>query len=73
MQPYGLVLRAAGTSSPDLGPCTFRIDQILELAVLDEVFQPPHDFDLADYWRRIQEEFRVHSHEGSATPAVPSG
>lgn len=67
VQPYGLVLKAGCwylVAGP--GPRTFRIDQILELTVLDEVFQPPHDFDLADHWRRSQEDFRARLHEGSA-------
>jgi predicted DNA-binding transcriptional regulator YafY len=65
IDPWGLVLKA-GTwyvvAGP--GPRTYRVDQILELAV-DTGFDPPEGFDLAEFWRRNQEEFfsRVYQHE----------
>ncbi|GII57880.1 transcriptional regulator [Planotetraspora thailandica] len=58
LEPYGLVLKAGRwyvVAGP--GPRTYRVDQILGLAVRDEGFEPPEGFDLADHWRRYQEDF----------------
>ncbi|MFF1420730.1 helix-turn-helix transcriptional regulator [Streptomyces sp. NPDC058280] len=50
----------------DVGPRTYRIDQILDLAVRDEKFEPPHDFDLAGHWQRHQADFHARLHRGQA-------
>jgi predicted DNA-binding transcriptional regulator YafY len=44
---------------------TYRVDQIIEVTVRDEGFQPPEDFDLADCWQHQQADFhaRLHSDE----------
>ena len=54
IDPYALVHRGGWWYS--VGYChlrqtlrTFRVDRILDLAVLDESFQPPSDFDLRAY------------------------
>ena len=55
LDPLGLVLKGgvwylvaqAATSIR-----TYRISRILEVAVLDERFERPADFDLADHWQR---------------------
>ncbi|MFI9773627.1 helix-turn-helix transcriptional regulator [Streptomyces sp. NPDC051956] len=70
LEPYGLVLKAgrwyviasAGTGDPR----TYRVDQILQLHVGDEQFEPPADFDLAAYWRAYQEDFHGRLHSGDA-------
>ncbi|MDP9848370.1 helix-turn-helix transcriptional regulator [Streptosporangium lutulentum] len=67
LEPYGLVLKAGRwylVAGP--GPRTYRVDQILELAVRDEEFQPPEDFDLAGYWQRHQANFHAHLYRGEA-------
>jgi predicted DNA-binding transcriptional regulator YafY len=67
LEPYGLVLKAGRwyvVAGP--GPRTFRVDQILELTVRDDRFQPPAHFDLAEYWRRYQAEFLAHLFQGQA-------
>lgn len=67
LEPYGLVLKAGRwyiVAGP--GPRTYRVDQILELTVTDEEFQPPDDFDLAGHWQRYQAEFHARLYEGEA-------
>ena len=67
LEPYGLVLKAGRwyvVAGP--GPRTYRVDQILELAVRDEEFQPPQDFDLVGHWQRYQADFHARLHEGEA-------
>ncbi|MBE1606564.1 WYL domain-containing protein [Actinopolymorpha pittospori] len=71
LEPYGLVLKAGRwyvVAGP--GPRTYRVDQILDLAVLPEEFEPPPDFDLADYWRRYQADFHARLHQGEALVRV---
>ncbi|MFI7411899.1 helix-turn-helix transcriptional regulator [Streptomyces sp. NPDC049627] len=58
LEPYGLVLKAGRwyvIAGP--GPRTFRVDQILRLAVTDEEFTRPDGFDLAAYWAAYQRDF----------------
>ena len=67
LEPYGLVLKAGRwylVAGP--GPRTYRVDQILELRVLDEEFAVPAGFDLARYWQGYLEEFRAFLHRGDA-------
>ncbi|WP_371497872.1 WYL domain-containing protein [Kitasatospora sp. NBC_00374] len=67
LEPYGLVLKAGRwylVAGP--GPRTYRVDQILELALCEEESDPPADFDLAAYWRRSQSEFHAGLHRGEA-------
>ncbi len=67
LEPYGLVLKAGRwyiVAGP--GPRTYRVDQILELVVRDEKFQPPGDFDLATYWQRYQTDFHARLYRGEA-------
>lgn len=68
LEPHGLVLKAGRwylVAGP--GPRTYRIDQILELAVRDEEFQPPEDFDLAGYWRHYQADFHARLYRAEAS------
>jgi predicted DNA-binding transcriptional regulator YafY len=66
IDPWGLVLKA-GTwyvvAGP--GPRTYRVDQILELAV-DDPFRPPEAFDLGEFWRRNQEQFLARIYQDEA-------
>jgi predicted DNA-binding transcriptional regulator YafY len=74
LEPLGLVLKAGRwyvVAGP--GPRTFRVDQIIDLIVLDERFEPPSDFDLADYWRAHQENFHAHLHQGEAVVRLAPG
>ncbi|MEW1866075.1 WYL domain-containing protein [Streptomyces sp. NPDC088194] len=68
LEPYGLVLKAGrwyAVAGP--GPRTYRVDQILALTPTAEGFQPPPDFDLADYWQRHQADFHARLHQEEAT------
>jgi predicted DNA-binding transcriptional regulator YafY len=59
VEPLGLVLKAGawyvvGRSGTSGGPDTartFKVANIREHAVLDEAFERPRDFNLAQYWR----------------------
>lgn len=74
LEPYGLVLKAGRwyvVAGP--GPRTFRVDQILELAVSDEEFSRPEDFGLAAYWTAYQRDFHDRLHQGEAVVRVAPG
>lgn len=78
LEPYGLVLKAGRwyvVAGPE--PRTYRVDQILEVAVSDEEFQPPQDFDLAGYWQSYQADFHARLHRDEAlvrlSPRAASG
>jgi predicted DNA-binding transcriptional regulator YafY len=67
LEPYGLVLKAGrwyAVAGP--GPRTYRVDQILGLAVTGERFEPPADFDLAGHWRRYEADFLSRLHRAEA-------
>ncbi|MCI3271135.1 helix-turn-helix transcriptional regulator [Streptomyces cylindrosporus] len=74
LEPYGLVLKAGRwyvVAGP--GPRTFRVDQILELAVCDEEFARPDDFDLAAYWAAYQRDFHDRLYQGEAVVRLAPG
>ncbi|MEU0409818.1 YafY family protein [Streptomyces griseorubiginosus] len=74
LEPYGLVLKAGRwyvVAGP--GPRTFRVDQILELTVLDEEFSRPEDFDLGAYWTAYQRDFHDRLHRGEAVVRLAPG
>lgn len=78
LEPYGLVLKAGRwyvVAGPE--PRTYRVDQILEVAVSDERFEPPQDFDLASYWHGYQAGFHARLHRDEAlvrlSPQAASG
>ncbi|HEY3502428.1 MAG TPA: YafY family protein [Actinocatenispora sp.] len=69
--PYGVVLKAgtwylvAGSADrPDAR--TYRVNQILDLATLDDGFARPDGFDLAEYWREHITDFRTRLYTGEA-------
>ncbi|MFJ2237472.1 helix-turn-helix transcriptional regulator [Streptomyces sp. NPDC087859] len=74
LEPYGLVLKAGRwyvVAGP--GPRTFRVDQILELAVADGEFTRPDDFDLAAYWAAHQRDFHERLYRGEAVVRLAPG
>jgi predicted DNA-binding transcriptional regulator YafY/CTP:molybdopterin cytidylyltransferase MocA len=69
LEPYGLVLKAGrwylvAHGGRHLG--TYKVNQILDLEVLDESFTRPGDFDLAGYWRDHVTDFRAQLYQGEA-------
>jgi predicted DNA-binding transcriptional regulator YafY len=69
LEPLGLVLkggnwylvaRAAGQAR------TYRVSRILELETLDERFERPAGFDLADYWQAWSRRFETTVYRGEA-------
>jgi predicted DNA-binding transcriptional regulator YafY len=67
LEPYGLVLKAGRwylVAAP--GPRTYRVDQILDLAVLEESFTVPESFTLAGYWQSYTAEFLAGLHQADA-------
>ncbi|MEU5886924.1 YafY family protein [Streptomyces sp. NPDC047461] len=74
LEPYGLVLKAGRwyvVAGP--GPRTFRVDQILELAVAEGEFTRPDDFDLAAYWTAHQRDFHERLYRGEAVVRLAPG
>jgi predicted DNA-binding transcriptional regulator YafY len=70
VEPYGLVLKAghwylvAGSTE---GLRTYRISRIVDLHVLDERFERPEGFDLAECWQNCLRLFDARRHQGEAT------
>ncbi|MEU6372279.1 YafY family protein [Streptomyces sp. NPDC046909] len=78
LEPYGLVLKAGrwyvvAGPGPGLGPRTFRVDQILELATSDEEFGRPDGFDLAAYWTAYQRDFHERLYREEAVVRLAPG
>jgi len=74
LEPYGLVLKAGRwylVAAP--GPRTYRVDQILDLCVLEEEFGIPDGFDLARYWQGYLADFRAHLHRADAVVRLAPG
>ncbi|MFI5961951.1 helix-turn-helix transcriptional regulator [Streptomyces asoensis] len=71
LEPYGLVLKAGRwyvVAGP--GPRTFRVDQILELTVSQEVFTRPDGFDLSAHWAAYQRGFHERLYRDRAEAVV---
>ncbi|MFF9492788.1 helix-turn-helix transcriptional regulator [Streptomyces flaveolus] len=69
VEPYGLVLKAGRWYLVANGPSgirTYRIDQILELRLLEDEFAVQNGFDLAKHWHRSLADFRARLHTGEA-------
>ncbi len=76
LQPYGIVLKAgrwylvageaSAAGSAKAAPRTYRVNQILDLTVLDEYFELPSGFDLAEYWALHVVDFRARLQQGEA-------
>jgi len=54
------------------GPRTYRVDQILDLRVLDEEFGVPEGFELAGYWQGYLADFRAHLRRADAVVRHPA-
>ncbi|MEV4544613.1 helix-turn-helix transcriptional regulator [Micromonospora echinaurantiaca] len=72
LEPYGLVLKGgrwyAVANRPGRdAPATYRINQILALATLDEGFDRPAEFDLPAWWQAHVVRFRAQLHRDDAT------
>jgi predicted DNA-binding transcriptional regulator YafY len=70
LDPHGIVLKAGKwylVARDHRGMRTYRVNQILRLAVLAEHFERAEDFDLADYWAAGITKFRAGLHQGKAT------
>lgn len=70
LDPHGIVLKAGKwylVARDPRGMRTYRINQILDLAVLAEPFERAEGFDLAEYWTAGISEFRAGLHQGKAT------
>ncbi|TAG47410.1 MAG: WYL domain-containing protein [Betaproteobacteria bacterium] len=71
--PLGLVLKAgawylvASRIATELSPRTFKVVNIMEHTVLDARFTPPHDFNLAEYWRASTVRFEAGLRREQAT------
>src|SRR5579862_7778104 len=71
LEPYGVVLKAGRwylVAGP--GPRTYRVDQILDLCVLDEEFAVPEGFQLDRYWLAYLADFRAYLHRADALVRV---
>lgn len=74
LEPYGLVLKAGRwyvVAGP--GPRTFRVDQILRLAVAEGEFTRPDAFDLAAYWAAYQRDFHERLYRAEALVRLAPG
>ena len=71
LEPYGLVLKAGRwyvVAGP--GPRTFRVDQILQLTLMEQEFMRPADFDLAAHWAEYQRGFHERLYRDRAEAVV---
>lgn len=76
LDPLGLVLKAGvwylvAAAEPrgeadDRTPRTYRVNQILDLTLLDDRFERPPTFDLASYWADYLSRFQARLHRGEA-------
>ncbi|MFD9216640.1 helix-turn-helix transcriptional regulator [Streptomyces sp. NPDC059544] len=70
LRSYGLVLKS-GTwylvAAAERGIATYRVDQVLDAVLSDEVFERPGDFDLGAYWTSYLGDFRSRRYTGTAT------
>ncbi|CAM5788692.1 helix-turn-helix transcriptional regulator [Rhizobacter fulvus] len=69
LDPLGIVLKAGVwyvVASHGKGPRTWRLSNILELAVGTERFERPKDFDLAAYWTESTRRFEAELVQGTA-------
>jgi predicted DNA-binding transcriptional regulator YafY len=68
LEPLGLVLKGARwylVAGPK--PRAYRVSEILELHPLDEPFERPEGFHLADYWQSYLDDFEARRLQGEAT------
>lgn len=80
LDPYGLVQKGgrwyliAVSTKRGHRPSTYRVDQIVDIAVLDDTFSRPDDFDLAAYWNESLRTFRERLKSSTAVIKIsPNG
>lgn len=69
IEPLGLVLKAGNwylIARSEEGDRTYRVDRLLELETLEEVFERPADFELAAFWRAYLDRFQREMFSGEA-------
>ncbi|MFE9421587.1 helix-turn-helix transcriptional regulator [Kitasatospora sp. NPDC006697] len=69
VEPYGLVLKAGRwylVAGGATGIRTYRVDQIIGYRELEEEFEVPDGFVLAEYWNGYLADFRARLHTGEA-------
>ncbi len=69
LEPLGLVLKAGNwylIARSDGGERTYRVDRVLSLETLDEVFERPAGFDLAAFWQAYLDRFHRNMFSGEA-------
>jgi predicted DNA-binding transcriptional regulator YafY len=69
LNPLGLVLKAGNwylIARSDGGDRTYRVDRILQLETLEEIFERPVDFNLTEFWRAYLDRFRSNMFTGEA-------
>jgi len=70
VEPLGLVLKGGAwylVGRVDGNARTYRISRMLDLKVLDQRFERPKAFDLADYWQASTRRLEADLHQNSAT------
>ncbi len=69
VEPLGLVLKAGNwylIARAGGGDRTYRVDRILKLEPLDELFDRPADFDLGMFWKNYLDRFHENMFAGEA-------
>jgi predicted DNA-binding transcriptional regulator YafY len=69
LEPLGLVLKAGNwylIARSEGGDRTYRVDRLLELETLEEVFERPGDFELTAFWRAYLDRFHRDMFAGEA-------
>lgn len=70
IEPLGLVLKSGAwylVGRIDDSIRTYRITRILELTILDQHFERPATFDLANYWQASTQRLEAELHQSLAT------
>ncbi|MBT9560808.1 MAG: YafY family transcriptional regulator [Myxococcales bacterium] len=73
VEPLGVVLKGGAwylAGAVDGSVRTYRVSRIRELAVLDQRFERPADFDLAAYWNEATQRLDADLHPNLATLRV---
>jgi len=73
LQPLGLVLKAGVwylVAQVGDQPRTYRVSNIIDLAVTEESFKRPKDFDLARFWVTSSRAFETSVYHSNATLRV---
>ncbi|RBQ17937.1 transcriptional regulator [Spongiactinospora rosea] len=76
-EPYGLVLKGGHwyvVARGSEGFRTYRVSRILDLTVLDDVFEREEGFDLVAHWRAYLADFDARRYQGKAVVRLsPAG